>query len=137
MFGDAGDDMQIAISDIISTSTKSKLQPEGTLLKIGTKSGELILFWGNEYRINTGIGAFGGGFGGGMSMSNSMNPNVASWLQLIDDLRFGRLKNPDEPPAGHSEEKKCPMCAEMVKAEAKVCRFCHFDFDTKEMPNST
>lgn len=28
-----------------------------------------------------------------------------------------------------ASEKACPQCAEMVKAEAKVCRFCRHAFD--------
>jgi len=31
-------------------------------------------------------------------------------------------------PKPSSEEKECPMCAEMVKAKAKICRFCRHEF---------
>jgi TctA family transporter len=36
--------------------------------------------------------------------------------------------------SGKSEKnmKKCPACAEMVKVEAMVCRFCRYDFAEHE-----
>jgi len=40
-----------------------------------------------------------------------------------------------EGPTGHqspsapaSNDKECPMCAETVKAKAKICRFCRYEF---------
>jgi len=31
------------------------------------------------------------------------------------------------------ESKKCPRCAEFVKVEAKICRFCNYQFKEEEM----
>lgn len=34
-----------------------------------------------------------------------------------------------------ADEKKCPQCAETVRAEAKVCRFCGHSFENDVSPN--
>lgn len=33
-----------------------------------------------------------------------------------------------------AKDKKCPQCAEMVKADANVCRFCGYNFPLSEKP---
>jgi len=44
--------------------------------------------------------------------------------------------NPKEEYSGFSdtlsqEMKKCPQCEEMVKREARICRFCRYEFYPK------
>jgi hypothetical protein len=34
-----------------------------------------------------------------------------------------------------ADEKKCPQCAETIKAEAKICRFCGHSFENDISPN--
>ncbi|MGH2701969.1 MAG: DUF4190 domain-containing protein [Actinomycetota bacterium] len=40
--------------------------------------------------------------------------------------RYSDGPTPEPSPA----DKACPACAEMVRAEAVVCRFCHYDWRT-------
>lgn len=39
-------------------------------------------------------------------------------------------RSADDPSVTESAEKVCPDCAEAVKAQARVCRFCGYRFDT-------
>lgn len=36
-----------------------------------------------------------------------------------------------------ANSKKCPQCAETVKKEAKICRFCQFDFGEELKVNTS
>jgi hypothetical protein len=59
--------------------------------------------------------------------TNALSSSTVSNLNLTD---------PNSGPQGSAtllpgnDNKECPRCAEIIKAKAKVCRFCNFEFPT-------
>lgn len=45
-------------------------------------------------------------------------------------LASGSVSTLEEQSRIGSQTKSCPACAETIKAEAKICRFCHTNLDT-------
>ena len=83
-------DLQLPIESIRSTSC------EGSNLVVIAGNGETYRFrWDDVKRPVRGIGATtGGDLGAGMALSTSDSPIPREWQQLIDDVRFGKIRKP-------------------------------------------
>lgn len=55
----------------------------------------------------------------------------AGTLTVIYEYR--PIQGPDEVELMHKGIKVCPMCAETVKAEARICRFCGHKFGNDDI----
>ena len=55
-------------------------------------------------------------------------------LSVVYEYRpLGDVVDPDDSTRMPDELKVCPMCAETVKAEARICRFCGHKFGTDDI----
>jgi hypothetical protein len=55
--------------------------------------------------------------------------NKKSAIALAKSLKEEEQEEEQEYLEVISENKECPMCAESVKARAKICRFCNYEFE--------
>ncbi len=120
-------DHEIPISTIRSTSNEHKAS--GTNMIIQADDETYRFYWEDEKRTVPGILSTGAGFGAGMGISKSANPNVHEWIQLIDDLRFGRLNKPPglistpvhviKPPTPAIPQAQSPKSPESTSAESE------------------
>jgi hypothetical protein len=84
-----------------------------------------LYFWFFWFAFSLIIGAWsrrkGGSFIAGFAFSLLLSPLVAG---LIVAVRKPMTETIEERELASGTVKKCPFCAELVKSEARVCRFC-------------
>lgn len=88
LFFGVQNDLQLPIQSIRSTSC------EGSNLVIIAGNGETYRFqWADVKSPVHGIGATtAGNLGAGMALSTSDSPIPREWQQLVDDVRFGKIR---------------------------------------------
>lgn len=86
-------DYKFLVSNIRSVSSEYK--SGGSFLVLYDDTGAFRFQWPNVANKVTGLGVAGGSISTGMAYASSGNPIVQEWVQLIDDLRFGKLKKPN------------------------------------------
>jgi predicted hydrocarbon binding protein len=69
--------------------------------------------------------AWGRSGGGYFVISVLLTPFIAAIILIVAGKK-GEVEEKQKEQEGIL--KKCPECAEMVKSEAKICRFCRYEF---------
>ncbi|MBO4640166.1 MAG: zinc ribbon domain-containing protein [Treponema sp.] len=76
----------------------------------------------------------GQSFGTYLALSIFLSPLVGGIVLLMVGANKEGIEN-NSISAGNS--KKCPFCAEIIKIDAKVCRYCGRDLPEESIPKTT
>ena len=61
-------------------------------------------------------------------MNDKQNYLIFGGLMIVVGIILAIFVKKPEKTISIDDNKKCPQCAEIVKAEAKICRFCNYQF---------
>lgn len=70
-------------------------------------------------------------------MADRQNYLIVASVFIVVGLILRYLPTSKAEVEVEKENKKCPQCAEQVKRDAKICRFCNYKFTEKENSIST
>jgi hypothetical protein len=125
---------KVTTIDIITEENKKKVM--GTL--VGGSAGLLLLgplgaiggllLGGNKKMVNIAVGLNDGRHFVG-SCTAKTHLSLLKFKGKGGTPTPANVETPTAPISG--ETKECPMCAETVKAKAKICRFCRHEFKFK------
>jgi len=93
---------------------------------MGVSNLELLLIWIAFGVVCAIIASSRGRSSGGWFVLGAIAGVFA--LIVLLALPSQSLAGASQEAIGNSAQKKCPRCAELVKAEALVCRFCGYEF---------
>jgi hypothetical protein len=110
------------------------------LLAIGTLLA--VIAYNTDTTVSTGIVSGPRIYNMGLMDDRRNNLLIAALLVVVGTIFFAvdNIKKPSKPaqPLGDSMQKvdtrKCPFCAEFVKIEATICRFCQKDLPPISYP---